>query len=78
MKMIKLKVSAMQWLGFTTLILITLVLFASLNIAFTWVFYLVVIGQGSLIFTVFKVLKDDYITGKTFEDFYEDKPIANA
>lgn len=78
MKRIKLKVSAMQCLGITTLILITVVLFAALNLPFSWVFYLVVIGQGSLIFTVFKVLKDDYTTDKTFEDFYEDKPIAKA
>lgn len=65
----------MQWLGITTLLLITVAVFAALDLPLFWVFCLMVIGQGSLIFTVFKVLKDDYTTAKTFEDFYEDKPI---
>lgn len=37
-----------------------------------WLFFLVVFGQAVLIFTVYKILKDDYHTHKTFEDFYED------
>jgi len=30
------------------------------------------VGQLLLIFTVYKVLVDDYTTNKTFGDFYED------
>jgi uncharacterized membrane protein YqjE len=42
--------------------------------SFSLVFFLVVLGQALLIFTVYKVLKDDYTTDKTFDDFYEDRP----
>jgi hypothetical protein len=45
-----------------------------MNMPFGLVFFLVVFGQGLLIFTVYKVLTDDYTTDKTFEDFYEDRP----
>lgn len=68
------KISAMQWLAFTTLLLITVTIFAAMNISFGWVFYMTVIGQGFLIVTVYKVLKDNYTTAKTFKDFYEDRP----
>ncbi|MEN8817250.1 MAG: hypothetical protein ABF274_10345 [Nonlabens sp.] len=65
---------AMQWLAMTTLILITVTIFTTMNLSFSWVFYLTVAGQALLVVTVYKVLKDDYKTDKTFEDFYEDRP----
>lgn len=68
------KNTAMRWLAFTTLLLITVTIFVAMNLSFTWVFYLTVIGQALLVVTVYKVLKDDYTTDKTFEDFYEDRP----
>jgi uncharacterized membrane protein len=68
------KNSAMQWLAFTTLLLITVTIFVAMNLSFTWVFYLTVFGQAMLVITVYKVLKDDYTTDKTFKDFYEDRP----
>lgn len=68
------KISAMQWLACTTLLLITVTIFATMNLSFSWVFYLTVLGQLMLVFTVYKVLKDDYKTDKTFRDFYEDRP----
>jgi uncharacterized membrane protein YqjE len=68
------KTNAMFLLGLTTLILITVTIFATMNMPFGLVFFLVVFGQGLLIFTVYKVLTDDYTTDKTFEDFYEDRP----
>ncbi|MBS9463029.1 hypothetical protein KIM67_11455 [Flagellimonas sp. 389] len=67
--------SAMNWLALTTLILVTVTIFASMNMAFNWIFYLTVFGQTILVITVYKVLTDDYETDKTFEDFYEDKPM---
>ncbi|AWX46298.1 hypothetical protein HME9304_03331 [Flagellimonas maritima] len=70
------KFSAMNWLALTTLILVTVTIFASMNMAFNWVFYLTVFGQTMLVITVYKVLTDDYTTDKTFKDFYEDKPIS--
>ncbi|MFC4634997.1 hypothetical protein ACFO3O_13835 [Dokdonia ponticola] len=68
------KISAMQWVVCTTLLLLTVTIFATMNLSFSWVFYLTVLGQLMLVFTVYKVLKDDYKTDKTFRDFYEDRP----
>jgi 4-hydroxybenzoate polyprenyltransferase len=68
------KNSAMQCLAFTTLLLITVTIFVAMNLSFTWVFYLTVFGQAMLVITVYKVLKDDYTTDKTFKYFYEDRP----
>ncbi len=70
------KFSAMNWLALTTLILVTVTIFASMNLAFNWIFYLTVLGQVILVITVYKVLTDDYDTTKTFEDFYEDNPMS--
>ena len=67
----------MDWLGLTTLVLVTVTLFAAMDLAFNWVFYLTVLGQVALIITVYKVLRDDYTTEKTFKDFYEDRPIRD-
>jgi hypothetical protein len=47
-----------------------------MDFPFGWVFYLTVLGQALLIFSVFKVLRDSYTTDKTFKDFYEDHPIG--
>ncbi|MFO7743980.1 MAG: hypothetical protein R6V36_01190 [Psychroflexus sp.] len=58
----------------TTLVLILVTIFASLGLAFSWVFYLTVLGQVLLVFAVYKVLTDDYQTEKTFKDWYEDRP----
>ncbi|MFD0931671.1 hypothetical protein ACFQ0R_03560 [Psychroflexus salinarum] len=58
----------------TTLVLILVTIFASLGLAFSWVFYLTVLGQVLLVFAVYKVLTDDYQTEKTFKDWYEDHP----
>ena len=68
------KFSAMNWLVCTTLVLITVVVFAMMNLSFSWVFYFTVLGQILLVITVLKVLKDDYEIDKTFEDFYQDRP----
>lgn len=64
----------MQWVAVTTILLILITSMATLNFSFTSVFIATVIGQIFLIVMVFKVLRDDYITDKTFEDFYEDRP----
>ena len=65
------KLSAITYLVLTTFVLITVAIFP-----FGWVFYLTVLGQALLIFSVFKVLRDSYTTDKTFKDFYEDHPIG--
>lgn len=68
------KISPFTYLAFTTFLLVTITIMASLNFAFAWVFYLMVVGQIFLAITVYKVLRDNYTTDKIFEDFYEDRP----
>ncbi|MAO11318.1 MAG: hypothetical protein CMC07_10640 [Flavobacteriaceae bacterium] len=70
------KISAISWLAITTCILLTVTIFSTMNLSFSWVFYLTVLGQVLLVYTVYKVLKDNYTTDKTFDDFYEDYPIG--
>ena len=69
------KLSAMSVVAFTTLVLVTVTIMASMNFPFNWVFYVTVFGQALVVYMVYKVLTDDYQTSKTFEDFYEDSPI---
>ncbi|MGO2103154.1 MAG: hypothetical protein ACTH3E_08915 [Psychroflexus halocasei] len=59
---------------FTTLLLITLSIFSSMNIAISWIFYLTMFGQLILISAVYHTLREDYHTNKTFKDWYEDRP----
>lgn len=65
--------SAILFLIITTLVLVSVTVMSSLNVAFPWVFYLTCIGQVLLIITVYKVLTDKYSTEKTFDDWYEDR-----
>lgn len=69
------KTPAMFYVGLTTFLLVMLTLMVSMNMAFTWVFYTMCLGQALVVVMVFKVLKDTYTTDKTFENFYEDHPI---
>ena len=62
-------------IGIATIILIAVTILSAVNFSFTWIFLLVCFGQAFLIFTVYKVLTDDYTTSKTFEDGYEDHPV---
>ncbi|MGC1630543.1 MAG: hypothetical protein WA749_00385, partial [Gelidibacter sp.] len=54
----------------------TLVIMVSMNESMNWVFYVTCIGEVLVILMVYKVLRDKYITKKTFKDFYEDHPIG--
>ncbi|WP_435623384.1 hypothetical protein [Flagellimonas sp.] len=69
------KISVMSLVAFTTLVLVTLVIMASMNFPFNWVFYVTIFGQGLVVFLVYRVLTEDYDTEKTFEHFYEDYPM---
>ncbi|MCH2489372.1 MAG: hypothetical protein MK211_04415 [Flavobacteriales bacterium] len=71
------KLSGVSLLYITTFLLITVVIFVWMDLGFNWVFYTICIGQLVLVVTVIQILKDDYTTTKTFEDFYEDHPIGN-
>ena len=67
--------SSFFYVAITTLLLITITIMCAMDFPFTWVFYLTVIGQILVVVMVYKVLTDNYTTDKTFENFYEDKPI---
>ncbi|MBX2829256.1 MAG: hypothetical protein KTR22_13910 [Flavobacteriaceae bacterium] len=68
------KLNGLHWVLITTLLLVTVTVFATMNLSFGMVFYTTIFGQGLLVFAVYKVLTDDYKTDKTFGDFYEDRP----
>jgi bacteriorhodopsin len=70
------KIPAMFYVGVTTLLLITLTIMVAMDLPFNWVFYTMCLGQLFVIIMVYRVLKDNYTTNKTFDDFYEDHPIG--
>jgi bacteriorhodopsin len=69
------KIPVMFYVALTTFMLVLLTVMVSMNIAFSWVFYTMCLGQAFLLIMVYKVLKDRYSTDKTFDHFYEDRPI---
>ncbi len=71
------KVSAMSMVFITSVILLLITIMVVMNISFGWVFYLTCFGQIMVIVMVYKVLKDQYTTNKTFDDFYEDYPVSD-
>ncbi len=73
---IPMKVTGLHYLGLTTLVLVTLAIMVFYNIPFSIVFFTTIAGQILLVFTVYKVLTDDYTTDKTFDDWYEDYPFG--
>ena len=68
---------AMFWVAATTLVLISVTIMAAMNFPFNWIFYITILGQIMLVYMVFKVLKDNYTTDKTFKDFYGDHHIKH-
>ncbi len=71
------KLTATFYITITTLLLVAVAAMVFFNFSYPAVFYTVMAGQAWWIFTVYKVLTDDYTTDKTFEDWYEDHPIGN-
>jgi uncharacterized membrane protein len=69
------KSSPFSYIAITTLLLITITIMCAMDFPFNWIFYLTVLGQILLVVMVYKVLTDDYTTDKTFENFYEDRPV---
>ncbi|UJH90847.1 hypothetical protein LZ575_19315 [Antarcticibacterium sp. 1MA-6-2] len=69
------KLNAVFYVILTTIVLVTLAVMVHYNLPFDLVFYTAVGGQILLIFTVYKVLTDNYKTDKTFDDWYEDFPV---
>jgi len=63
--------------GETAFMLLLVTLLVSLHFRFSWVFFATVIGQGSLILMVMRVVQSPYTTDKTFDDFNEDHPIRS-
>lgn len=63
------------YISVTTLLLITITVMCAMDMPFGLIFYLTVFGQVLVVLMVYKVLTDNYTTNKTFEHFYEDRPI---
>tara|TARA_Y100000815_G_scaffold61077_1_gene49381 strand:+ start:786 stop:1040 length:255 start_codon:yes stop_codon:yes gene_type:complete len=71
------KTSPILYVIITTLLLITITIVSAMDLPFNWVFYITVVGQVSIVLMVYKVLTDNYSTNKTFDHFYEDRPITS-
>ncbi|MEL0455712.1 hypothetical protein WJN01_05700 [Flavobacteriaceae bacterium SZ-1-7] len=69
------KIPVLFYVGLTTFLLVMLTVMVGMNMSFRLVFYTMCIGQFFVLVMVYKVLKDKYTTDKTFENFYEDRPI---
>ena len=72
------KLPVIFYVATTTIVLITITIAASLDLPLNWIFVLTCIGQIFLLFMVIRVLKDNYSTEKTFDDYYEDHPIGKV
>lgn len=59
----------------SSLILVAIAVMVFYNVSYPIVFYTVLFGQAFWLFTVYKVLTDNYSTEKTFDDWYEDHPM---
>lgn len=70
------KIPAMFYVAITTLLLVILTIMVVMDMPLNWVFYLTCVGQVLVVVMAYKVLRDNYHTDKTFEDFYEDHPIG--
>ena len=69
------KPSIFFYITLTTLLLALITVLCTLNTSYALIFYLTVVGQAMLVLMVYKVLRDQYTTTKTFENLYEDRPI---
>lgn len=69
------RLSAHFYVAITTLLLITVAVMVFYNLSYEIIFFTVLAGQAWWLLTVYKVLTDDYSTDKTFDDWYEDKPV---
>lgn len=65
---------AMFLVVFTTAYLFVFSAFSQLDVSIKWMNVMFITGNFLFIWTVFKVLKDQYTTSKTFKDWYEDVP----
>lgn len=70
------KLSMTFYIALTTLLLVAVALMVFYELSLNLIFFTTLLGQFSLLFMVYKILTDDYQTDKTFEDWYEDKPIG--
>lgn len=70
------RISGMVMVVITTILLLFITIMVLMDIEFSWVFYLTCFGQVLVILMVYTVLTDTYKTNKTFDDLYEDRPVA--
>ena len=65
---------AVKLVLFTTAFLIVFVIMSSLGFTFPVLFAMLVTCQILILYTVYKVLTDNFRTTKKFKDWYEDMP----
>lgn len=69
------KLNGIFYLTITSLVLVALVILVHFDTSFELIFFLTTAGQLLLVYTVYKILTDDYKTERTFDDWYQDEPL---
>lgn len=66
------KNNGITYLILTSILLVIITILVYFNTNFPLVFYLTFFGQCLLIYSVYRILTDNYKTERTFNDWYED------
>ena len=66
------KNNGITYLILTSILLVIITILVYFNTSFPLVFYLTFFGQCLLVYSVYRILTDNYKTERTFDDWYED------
>jgi len=66
------KNNGVTYLILTSVLLVLITILVYFNTNFSLIFYLTFLGQCLLIYSVYRILTDNYKTERSFDDWYED------
>jgi len=66
------KNNGITYLILTSVLLVLIAILVYFNTNFPLIFYLTFLGQCLLIYSVYRILTDNYKTERSFDDWYED------
>jgi uncharacterized membrane protein HdeD (DUF308 family) len=69
--------NGITYLILTSILLVIITILIYFNTNFPLIFYLTFFGQCLLIYSVYRILTDNYKTERTFDDWYEDRSHKN-
>lgn len=71
------KNNGITYLILTSILLVIITILVYFNTNFPLVFYLTFFGQCLLVYSVYRILTDNYKTERNFDDWYEDHSHKN-